>query len=72
MEREAASVRIIQVNKGNNMIAINKNYLEAIYQELLKEREGVELCSVEDERLDAKLCLMEEILSSADWLESLN
>jgi hypothetical protein len=54
------------------MIAINKNYLEAIYQELLKEREGVELCSVEDERLDAKLCLMEEILSSADWLESLN
>jgi hypothetical protein len=51
---------------------MNKNYLEAIYQELLKDREGVELGSVEDERLDAKLCLMEQILESANLLERIN
>ena len=51
---------------------MNKNYLEAMYQELLKEREGITLGSIEDERLDAQLCLMEQLLESAGWLERIN
>jgi hypothetical protein len=43
---------------------VNKQQLEAIYQELLEESKQVDLYSVEDERIDAKLCLLEQLLES--------
>lgn len=41
---------------------ITKTYLEELYRILLEEAKYVPYGSVDDERLDAKLCLIEELL----------
>jgi len=41
---------------------LNKDYLESLYKELLEEAKHVQTGTVEDERVDAKLCLVEEML----------
>ena len=41
---------------------MNREQLEALYAELLGQAKIVPVGSIADERLDAKLCLLEEIL----------
>ena len=41
---------------------ITRAYLEDLFEELLDQAEQIQIGTVEDERLDAQLCLIEEML----------
>lgn len=48
------------------MQLITREQIEIIYRELRKKMWEVEAGSIEDERLDAQLCLLEELLIQLD------
>jgi hypothetical protein len=41
---------------------LDKAYLEELYQQLLEEAKHIQSGTIADERLDARLCLVEEML----------
>ena len=48
---------------------INKDYLERLYAELKEQAKTVPSGTVDDERVDAKLCLVEEMLDACDKID---
>lgn len=45
---------------------MSKERLETLYKELLAKAKQVPFLSTEDERIDAQLCLLEEMLESLE------